>query len=65
MRCSAATSVTIGTTLELGARIAKNQAPANAAGARRSSPHAVPASRQTMTRPGIATCATPAGAGHS
>ena len=49
IRRSAATSVTIGTKLELGARIRKNHAPKNpSAGARRSA-HKVPASSAAMT----------------
>jgi hypothetical protein len=64
MRCSAATSVAIGSTLDVGARMMKKQAPANAAGERRQSPHAVSPTSVEIAVNGSATSRTEAGGVH-
>ena len=50
IRCSATVSVTTGTTLELGARIAKKHAPRNPTAGRRMRHHKVAAARPASPR---------------
>src|SRR5947209_7144638 len=58
IRWSAATSVTIGTMLDVGVRIRKTHTPANDHGARRIRPHTVAARSDTTIVAGTSTSAS-------
>jgi hypothetical protein len=65
IRCSAATSVTIGKTLDVGARMRKNHAPAIAHGERRTIPHTVATNRLDMAKNNTSDDPVAAAMGHS